>query len=264
MTRRRLDPICHVRPPSPRGRPALVAATALMAMTAGGCNVFGDECLAGESRCQGNRLEVCQQNDETGTKHFHLSETCDRIPGGTCRTSTSTATRPAASACVSSEPCLASTCEGAVAVLCHPSGFVQSRTDCAAQMDKICTVGGGRAACTYAVPCPAADGDSFCDADGHRLWSGCRAGYGYPLLRSDCADKGLTCASGNGATECVLAERIACDAQSAYAFCSPDAASIYFCGPSGFVREASPCKTAGTACQRTVSGTSSFTTCIKL
>jgi len=229
---------------------------------AGGCHVFENECSQGDSRCDGNRLEVCEHSDETSTDSFELSEECDRIAGHTCRDSTSSSTRRASAVCVPDEPCTTSTCAGEVAVLCHSSGFIESRTDCSVQAGKICAVGGPNAGCVYPVPCPATDGDSFCDADGHRLWSGCRGGYGYPAVRSDCAEKGLACASGNGVTECVLTQRITCDPRSDFAFCSPDASAVYFCGPSGFVRESSPCKTAGTACHMTADGSS--TGCIKL
>jgi len=265
MTSRRIDP---TRRGSPRRLPSLlVVATVATLTTAPACNVFEDTCSEGASRCQGNRLEVCRQNDETGTKHFQLSETCDQIAGHTCRTSTNSLTTRETAACVSDEPCAASTCEGEVAVLCHPSGFVQSRTDCAAQSAKICAVGGGQAGCTYAIACPTTDADGFCDPDGHRLWSGCRGGYGHPTVGSDCAAKDLACAAGNGATECVLPARIACDAKSQYAFCSPDASAVYFCGPSGFVNQSSACRTAGTSCMMTVNvtsdGTSSATGCRK-
>jgi len=241
-------------------RPCLLAVAAVVTMTAAGaCNVFEDECLEGESRCQGDRLEVCYQNDETGTKHFRRSEDCDQIAGHTCRTSNSPTTRQTA-ACVSDERCQTSTCEGEVAVLCHPSGFVQSRTDCAAQPAKTCAVGGGQAACTYPIACPTTDADSFCDPDGHRLWSGCRGGYGHPTVESDCAAKDLACASGNGATECVLPARIACDTKSQGVFCSPDASAVYYCGRSGFVDESRACATAGTSCTMTVKVTGDATT----
>jgi hypothetical protein len=234
---------------------------ALLATAGGACNVFEDQCLEEDRRCVGNRLEVCRQNDGSGLKAYTSSEDCDRTPGYTCQQTTGVNSRSSA-ACVSDVRCTTSACDGQLAVLCHPSGYVQSTTDCAAQPGKLCAVAGAAAACAYAAaPCPASGADSFCDADGHRVWSGCGASYGYATVVSDCADDDQVCASGNGVTECVVAGRIACDVTLSRISCAPDGTAIYTCGRSGFVEDASACRTPGTTCKMTVSGSGSFTTC---